>query len=552
MSVAAGLVGVSWVSRRRRLLTAVCMSATLACAGCGGASKAGESNSNPGAKASFYTGGTPGGTPVRGGTIVIDRSEAPLTLDPAEVSVPGEVLPTLQMFDQLTETFPGSNREPQPGLAQSWAVSSNGLLVTLHIRNGVKFSNGEPLTGEDVVYSLDRLSQPYAIAHFLTPLWNRIALAGPMTVQIHLKKPAPALLDDLSYVPTSIVPKKVLEREGQKQFALHPIGTGPFMIKSVSSGYSTITMVRNPYYWRAAPYLEKVIWNQVPESNARVLAVRSGAATIATGIPFSQVSSLRHTPGVRLLIEPLSGTTQEIVNNSKPPLNEVNVRRALAYAIPREQILKSVYAGLGVPSNDVLGDQVKYWDPHVPAFPYDIAKAKELLKHSSVPHGFDITITLPSGTPELALTAAIQQSAWAQIGVHAKIESLEPTSATNAFFTGKTELFLYTPEEGIIETYEPDAMSVLIEDNPDSGNNAGMSFYNSPRVTELLRKAVTTPNEAVRRRLFSEVQYLVNFKEAGYFSVVFPPALTLVNPSLRGFEVPPTGYYRLERAWLQK
>jgi peptide/nickel transport system substrate-binding protein len=550
MSVMIGLIRVG---SRPRLLAILCIGVALACAGCGGSSNSGGGAFSLNAKASFYTGGTPGGTPVRGGTVVIDRSEAPSTLDPVESGLPGEILPVLSVFDQLTETFPGSDKEPQPGLAQSWTISPSGLLVTLHIRPGVKFSNGEPLTGEDVVYSLERLSLPTASAHFLTTFWSKVSLAGPMTVQIQLKKPTPSLLDDLSYVPTSIVPKKVVEREGQKQFALHPIGTGPFMIKSVTSSYSTIMMVANPHYWRAGqPYLERVIWNQVPEGNARVLAVRSGAATIATGIPFSQAGSLRSTPSARLLIEPLSGSAEEIVNNASSPLNEVNVRRALAYAIPRQQIIKSVYGGLGLPSNDVLGDDVKYWDPRVPTFPYDIAKAKELLKQSSVPHGFNMTITLPSGAPELALTAAIQQSAWAQIGVHVKIESLEPTSALNNFFTGKYQLYLYTPEDSVVETYAPDEVSLLDEDYPDSGNHSGDSYYNSPHVTELLRKAVTTTNEAEQGKLFGEIQYLVNFKEAGYFSVAFVPALTLVSPSLRGFEVPPTGYFRLEKAWLQK
>jgi peptide/nickel transport system substrate-binding protein len=549
MSVATGLARRS---RSSHLLAIACAGATIACAGCG-ASGGTNTSLSGGAKAGFYTGGTAGGTPVRGGTVVIDRSEAPATLDPVESGLPGEILPVLTVFDQLTETFPGQNKEPQPGLAQSWTISPNGLLVTLHIRPGVKFSNGEPLTGEDVVYSLRRLSGPIASAHFLTTFWSGVSLSGPMTVQIHLKKPTPSLLDDLSYVPTSIVPKKVVEREGQKQFALHPIGTGPFMIKSVSSSYSTITMVRNPYYWRSGqPYLDRVIWNQISEGNARVLAVRSGAATIATGIPFSQAASLRHISGARLLIEPLSGSAEEIVNNAARPLDEVNVRRALAYVIPREQIIKSVYGGLGLPSNNVLGNQLKYWDPHVPTFPYDIAKAKELLKRSSVPHGFDMTITLPSGAPELSLTAAIQQGAWAQIGVHAKIEELQPSSALNNFFTGKYQIFLYTPEDSVVETYAPDEVSLLDEDYPDSGNHAGDSYYNSPRVTELLRKAVTTTNEGARAKLFKEIQYLVNFKEAGYFSVAFVPALTLVNPSLHGFEVPPTGYFRLERAWLQK
>lgn len=524
------------------------------CAGCGGASSSGSPNG--GASASFYTGGTPGGTPVRGGTAVIDRAEAPTSLDPLEAYLPGETAMAIAGFDQLTESLPGPNREAQPGLAQSWTLSPDRLTITLHIRKGVKFSNGEPLTGEDVVYSLHRLAQPNAGSYYLSKLWRKVSLAGAMTVQVQLKKPVASFIDDLSLSSTSIVPKKVIEREGQKAFAAHPVGTGPFMVTSANAGNTTVTMARNPHYWRhGQPYLDALVWNQVPEANARMLAVRSGAATIATGAPFSQAASLKSMSGVRLLVEPLSGSAEEIVNNTAPPLNEINVRRALAYAIPREAIIKSVYAGLGEPSNDVLGNQVKYWDPHSPYFPYDLAKAKQLLEASSVPHGFNLTITVPSGEPNLALTAAIQQSSWAKIGVHAKIEMLPPSLTFANLFSGKYQLFMFTPEDSVTETYDPDVTSLQIMDYVDSGNksgSAGGSNYDSPKAIALIRKASASGSERERKKLFSEIQKLVNFDEAGYLSVAFVPSLTLVSNKLRGFDVPPTGYYHLEQAWLQQ
>lgn len=525
----------------------------LMCAGCGGTS----SSSSPGSssQASFYTGGTPGGTPVRGGTAIIDRSEAPASLDPLEAYLPGETAMAIAGFDQLTESLPGPNREAQPGLAQSWTISPDRLTVTLHIRPGVQFSNGELLTGEDVVYSLHRLSLPNAGSYYLSKLWRKVSLTGAMTVRIQLKKPVASIIDDLSLSSTSIVPKRVIEREGQKAFARHPIGTGPFMVTNTTAGNTTVTMARNPHYWRhGEPYLDGLVWNQVPEANSRVLAIRSGAATIATGAPFSQAASLKTTPGQRLLVEPLSGSAEEIINNAVRPLNEVNVRRALAYAIPREAIIKSVYGGLGKPSNDVLGDQVKYWDPQSPYFPYDLAKAKELLKASSVPNGFNLTITVPSGEPNLTLTAAIEQSSWAKIGVHMKIETLPAPSAFANISSGKFDLYMFTPEDSVTETYDPDVTSLQIMDYVDSGNkigSAGGSNYDSPKAIALIRKASASGSETERKKLFGEIQELVNFKEAGYLSVAFVPSLMLVSDKLRGFTVPPTGYYHLEQAWLQ-
>lgn len=530
------------------------MSAALALAGCGGSTVTGAGvDGGQHSEASFYTGGTPGGTPVRGGTVVIDRPEAPTSLDPLEAGLPGETVMALAVFDQLAETFPGSDKEPQPALARSWSVSPDGLTVTLHIREGVEFSDGEPLTGEDVVYSLDRLASPAAITHYLSALWTKVTLAGPMTVVIHLKKPTPALIDDLSISSNSIVPKKLIEREGQKQFARHPIGTGPFMVTSTTPGNTTVKMVRNPHYWRhGEPYLDGLVWNQVAEANARMLAVRSGAATVATNLPFSQATSLKQTPGVRLLVQPFSGSLWEIVNNAVHPFNEINVRRALAYATPREAIIKSVYSGLGEPSNNVFGSQVKYWDPSVPAFPYDIAKAKELLRRSSVPNGFDMTILIPNSEPELALIASIEQSSWAKIGVHVKVESLDVTSAISRWLTQKYQVFIPTTETSIVESPGPDQPALECEDFIDGGIRSCFSNYNSPKAIALVRRAITSQSESERKKLFGELQYLVNFTEAGHLSIAFIPRLTLVAPSLRGFSVPPTGYFRMEQAWLAK
>jgi ABC-type transport system substrate-binding protein len=162
-----------------------------------------------------------------------------------------------------------------------------------------------------------------------------------------------------------------------------------------------------------------------------------------------------------------------------------------------------------------------------------------------------MTIIVPNSEPELALTASIEQSAWAQIGIHANIETLQATSAFSDWFAEKYQYFIEPPEGSVIETYAPDSPSLEAEDFPDSGTHSSFSNYNDPEVTEKIRRAVTSQSEAERAQLFAEVQADVNFKDAGYISIAFLPKLTVVSEKLRGFEVPPTGYYRMQYAWLQ-
>lgn len=520
----------------------------LAVAGCGSSSAPHSSSKT----ASFYTGGTPGGTPVRGGVATLDEGQAIKNLQPIELVESDEIAVTGELFDQLVEYLPGS-REAQPGLAESWSISPNGLTYTFHIRPHVEFSNGEPLTAEDVAFSLLLQKRPTAILGppLKASTW-KVSVVDPLTVKLQLQKPFSGLISYLGGVQLSIVPKRVFEREGVKGFGVHPIGTGPFMLKSATPTYSNVTMVRNPHYWRVGqPYLDGLVFNEVTETNARILAVRTGAATIATGISFSQVANLQKTAGVRMLVSPLQTTDPLFFNDGVAPFNNVNVRKALNYATPRQEIIKAVFKGLGEPANDPIG-HLKYWDSSVPAFSFDLAKAKALLKESPVPNGFSATLIVLGGEPDAELVASILQSTWAQIGVHITLKTQEPSTFYATVVADKYQMAITSDEGFVTEEYAPDVSALLNFDYPDSGTHSDDTYFNSPRVTALLRRATTSQNEAERSKLFGEVQELVVPKEAADDAIAELPSRTLVSASLHGFQVLPTNTMRLEQAWLAK
>lgn len=535
---------------RRALVIVLVAALAFVLSGCGGsASPSPSSELSP--HASFYTGGTPGGTPVRGGSATVDLNENIKTLDPIALVGPAEDSVGDQLFDQLLEYQPGSS-EPQPALAQSWSVSKNGLVYTFHIRAGVRFANGTPLTAEDVAYSLLLEKRPIAAAGagFRASTW-KVSATGPMTVQLTLTEPFPGLLGYLAAVQVSIVPKKYFERVGPNGFARHPIGTGPFRIRNATPTYTTINVERNPYYWRAGqPYLDGVVFNVVPETNARILAVRSGTATIATGISFSQIATLKSTPGVRMVIEPLQDTDTAFFNDGKAPFNNVKVRQALNYATPREEIINAVFKGMGEPANDPIG-HLQYWDPSVPAYPYDLAKAKKLLKESPYPNGFSTIILSPSGEPDASLIASILQSTWAKIGVHVSIQNQEIGTLGTNIFASKFDVALVTDESFVTEEYPPDVSLVLNFNYPDSGTRSDGTDFDSPTVIALIRKATSTANVRERPALFSKIQRLI-ISEAADDTIAELPSRTLVSSSVRGFQVLPTNIMRLGQIWLTK
>ncbi len=514
---------------------------------CVGAAEASSvTQTGSGSKGSFYTGGTPGGTPVQGGKAVIDLAEAPATLDPVGASSTTNAELSLQMAEGSVETVPGSS-QAHPDLATSWTISPNGRTYVFHIREGVKFSNGEPLTGEDVVYTLERQRLPIAAyGSFLVPYLKKISLVNPMTVQVQLTQAVPSLLSTLTFGSFGIVPKHVVQREGEKAFALHPVGVGPFMLKSASPGFTTVTMARNPHYWRSGqPYLDELVFNQVAESNARILAVRSGTATIDLSVPFSQAASLQKTAsGDRVLIEPILSEELAQFNPMKAPFTNVNVRKALNYATPRAAIIKAALKGLGTPANNVPSDLTNFYDPNIPTFPYDIAKAKELLKDSPVPHGFNMSLMLFSGEPTSTVIASILQSSWAQIGVKVSLRPLPPTTFLTEDEKFAYQMFLWTPELLTAESYEPDLFGILF-----SGPS---SFFKvkSSRLQKIVEEATAVQSNTRRAKLWTEYQRLFSWEEAREVPIAFVPQINLVSGSLRGYTYPANNQFHMGEAWL--
>jgi peptide/nickel transport system substrate-binding protein len=536
--------GTRRAGRDRLMLACLVVATALAIAACG---SSGAHNGNVASHASFLTGGTPGGTPVHGGTAVIDSAEAPKSLDPVvDVAEPGDERASTEMFDTLFEVMPGSD-EPQPALATSWTESKNHLTYIFHLREGVKFSNGEPFTAEDAVYSMTRDEKlPDSGGAPYTAKWRKLTAVNPMTVKLELKEPEPLTIETLSYPAFGIVDKNVASHESEAQFAQHPVGTGPFMLQSTTPGNTTVTMVHNPHFWRAGrPYLDGLVLKQVETETARILAVRTGAATVAAGIPYTQVSNLKNTAGARMVIEPEWGSAINPINDTKPPLNEANVRRALLYATPVAEIIKAVYKGYGVQANSVGAGGQKYWDASIPAYPYDPAKAKALLKTTSVPNGFSVTIMVQGAESGGELIGSILQSAWAKIGVHVTIQAVDAATMATDQFAGKFEIAILPPEGGLAESYDSGLDYYVYNDG---------TFFPaevpSPRTKANIAKLSVTADPSEREKLIHELQEEVYLKEPSWIPTINLVTLNLVSDSLHNFNDLPNGHTRMEEAWL--
>jgi len=286
-----------------------------------------------------------------------------------------------------------------PGLAESWDVSKDGLTYTFHLRKGLKYSDGSPLSAEDVAWNLEQFADPevnISLAGVAAGMESAKA-TNDTTVVVKLEHPVAAFLYNLSIFPAFIVDKAKLESEGAAYWK-HPVGTGPFKVKEFAGG-SHITFEKNPYYYeKGKPYLDSMRWNFVPNSNTRVLALKSGEAQMIDGVPFAQVESLQSDSNLAVQEIELPQEILMVTNTKVKALSDVHVRRALSLAINRPQLNETVFRGTGTVPNSVIQNfELDASDQEVPPFEFNVEKAKEEMAKSKFAKGFTVSLQYPAG-----------------------------------------------------------------------------------------------------------------------------------------------------------
>jgi peptide/nickel transport system substrate-binding protein len=490
------------------------------------------------------------GKPVQGGVLKFARAEdADVGLNPINAPSNGSIFIITQIFDQLVEMGQGS--EVEPGLASSWEKSADGLSWTFHLREA-SFSNGEPVTAEDVKFSIERFANPKINVSYpaLGEAIKDVQVVDPHTAIIHLKHVSGALLDDVAMFASSIEPKKVVEKIGDKAFSEHPVGSGPFMVTEYVRGQKTV-LARNPHYWRAGePLLDGVVFEYVPDANTRVLKLRSGETDVAAAIPYNQVASLSGTEGISVEVAKALSWQSIFLNTTKPPLGDVKVRQALNYATPKEQILKTVLYGNAEIANSMI-PPLKYWSASVKAYPFELEKAKKLISESSAPNGFKLELLIPSGDPVEQQIAEILKAEWAKIGVNVDIVQRELGALESGWFEGKGGEAA-TFEGGTLssDTLSDDEIAGLTL-NPEAGLHSLGTYYNNPKVNKLLADAGSTLNEEQRAKDFVEVQQIA-MEDAPAVPLFFTKSVTGIRSNVKDFQTYPIGWWPLRQVWLAK
>jgi len=295
------------------------------------------------------------------------------------------------IYDGLTGVE-GKDLKPVGLLAERWENVSP-TTWRFHLRKGVRFHNGDPFDAEDVKYSMAAYLDPKNRRYSYAQAIQRVEVRDPYTVDIVTAKPSGPLLTNLARL--FILPKTARDRMGLEAFAQRPVGTGPYRVVEWVRD-QRLVLEANGTYWRGAPSPRRIVFRPIKDPSTRAAELRTGGVDIIVAPPVPQLDLLDRgetqvTPvkGGRILIYPFHA--------KQPPFDNVKVRQAANLAVNREAIVRTVLGGHGVV---LAGPLVAGWlgyDPTVPPYPYDPARAKQLLAEAGYPQGFDTTWTISSG-----------------------------------------------------------------------------------------------------------------------------------------------------------
>jgi peptide/nickel transport system substrate-binding protein len=396
---------------------------------------------------------SPAAAVTRGGTLVFARAMDSLFLDPVHTQQNADIWISLNLYDTLIQPT-DDGKDLQPGLAESWAIGADGKTVTLKIRPVLKFADGSPLALSDIKWSLDRASakETGGDFQFLLAAIQGVEIAGADTVVLHLSHPDPSILEALATFNAGIMPESLLMaapgkdlEEKSKNFADHPIGSGPFVLSSWSRN-TEMVLSRNPYYWKVGtdgkplPYLDKIHFVIIPDDATRILKLKAGEIDATEFVPFSRVAELKADPKLNMVLFPAAKVIYFNLNDrptrkdgSKNPTADVRVRQALNYATDKQAMIQVLTYGFGVPQQTYMPISTPMAYGKGEPYPYDIAKAKQLMAEAGYPNGFEISCMALAGNQDDVTQLSALQQMWSQIGVQVKIEQLENATRLTRF-----------------------------------------------------------------------------------------------------------------------
>ena len=313
-----------------------------------------------------------------------------------------------------------------PVLAESYDVSKDGLVYTIKLRKGVKFHDGTDFKADAVKANFDRVTNPdNKLKRY--GLYNNIGkteVVDDYTARITLKSPFSAFINQLAHPSGVMISPAALKQWGNKDIAFHPVGTGPFkFVEWKATDY--LKVAKFDGYWKKGyPRVDAITWKPVVDNNTRAAVMQTGEAQFTYPVPPEMAEVLKAKPDLDIVAAPSIIERYLSMNTQQKPFDNPKVRQAINYAINKDAVAKVAFGGYATPADAIVPAGVEYSVP-TGVWPYDIAKAKQLLAEAGYPNGFETELwSAYNHTIAQKVTQVLQQQLQ-QVGIRTKITLLE-------------------------------------------------------------------------------------------------------------------------------
>lgn len=436
------------------------------------------------------------GEPVKGGEITVGiAQDLDDSLDPHQTVAAGTREVLFNIFEGLVK--PNSDGEMIPAVAEKYTLSEDGTTYTFTLREGVKFHNGQTVTAEDVVYSINRCAAvPEGQEKPLVAAFSAVKSVEALDEKTVAVTIAQRDLEFISYMTAAIIPA---DYENQDTA---PVGTGPFRFVS-RTPQQDFVMERFEDYWGAPAWLDKVTYKICENADALVMNLNGGSIDLCAHLTSAQASQLNQNFQV---LEGTMNLVQAIyLNNQAKPFDNQMVRQALCYAIDRQGIMDMVADGHGTAvGSSIYPAFTKYFLPElVDKYPHDVAKAKELLAQAGYPDGFDMTISVPNNYQPHMDTAEVVAEQLREAGINVTIQPVEWSTWLDTIYNGRQ----FQATVVGVDAANMTARAMLERFTSDYGKN--FINYNNPAYDALFQQAINAQDGATQTDLYKQMEAML-------------------------------------------
>lgn len=442
------------------------------------------------------------------------------------------------MCDRLVDV--DENLKVVPGLATDWKWSEDGKTLTMNLRQGVTFQDGETFDADAVKFNIDRaLTLPGSLRKSELSSIESVEVASPSQVIFHLKTADAALLSQLTDRAGAMLAPKAAAKP---DFATHPVCSGPYQFVSRVQ-QDRIVLKRFENYWNKAAYhFDKVVFLPIPDASVRLANLRSGDLDLTEGIAASDVKTVEADSKLALAKTTglgYQGITFNIANGKVEPANpfakDARVREAFSLAIDRDALNQVAFEGVYTPANQAFSP-VSPYHVKLPIAPRDVEKAKALLAAAGVKTPVNVTL-LVTNNPTSQQVGQVIQAMVSEAGFNVNLQMSEFASLLDRQQRGDYQLSL----SGWSGRPDPDG-SIFSFINSKGTLNDGR--YSNPQVDSWLTEARQTNDQATRQALYDKVvKQLQTDMPIAY--LYFEPRIFGMNKKLQGFKAWPDGLVRL-------